>query len=34
MMPGLLSSPGDWLWWSWVFYYLEGASILRMDRLG
>ncbi len=31
---GLVSSPGDWPWSSWRFYYLEDASILRMDRMG
>jgi putative transposase len=31
---GLVSSPGDWPWSSWRFYYLQDASILRMDRLG
>jgi len=31
---GLVSAPGDWPWSSWRFYYLEDASILRMDRLG
>jgi putative transposase len=31
---GLVSSPGDWPWSSWRFYFLEDASILRMDRLG
>src|ERR1039458_9627313 len=30
---GLVSSPGDWPWSSWRFYYLRDASILRMDRL-
>jgi hypothetical protein len=29
---GLVSSPGDWPWSSWRFYYWEDASILRMDR--
>ena len=27
-----VSSPGDWPWSSWRFYYGEDASILRMDR--
>jgi putative transposase len=31
---GLVSSPGDWPWSSWRFYYLEDESILRMDRMG
>ncbi len=31
---GLVSSPGDWPWSSWRFYFLQDASILRMDRLG
>ena len=31
---GLVSSPADWPWSSWRFYYWEDASILRMDRLG
>ncbi|MGD0007471.1 MAG: hypothetical protein ABSE93_02850 [Terriglobia bacterium] len=30
---GLVSSPGDWPWSSWGFYFLQDASILRMDRL-
>ena len=30
---GLVSSPGDWLWSSWRFYFLNDASVLRMDRL-
>lgn len=30
---GLVSSPGEWPWSSWRFYYLEDATILRMDRL-
>ena len=30
---GLVSSPGDWPWSSWTFYYLQDASILRMDRM-
>ena len=30
---GLVSSPGDWPWSSWRFYYLQDASLLRMDRL-
>jgi putative transposase len=30
---GLVSSPGDWLWSSWRFYFLQDASILYMDRL-
>ena len=31
---GLVNSPEDWPWSSWRFYYLEDASILRMDRMG
>jgi hypothetical protein len=31
---GLVSTPGDWRWSSWRFYFLNHASILRMDRLG
>jgi hypothetical protein len=30
---GLESSPGDWPWSSWRFYFLHDASVLRMDRL-
>jgi hypothetical protein len=30
----LVSSPSEWPWSSWRFYYLEDASILRMDRRG
>jgi len=30
---GLVSSPGDWPWSSWRFYFLHDASVLRMDRL-
>jgi putative transposase len=30
---GLVSAPGDWPWSSWRFYFLQDASILRMDRL-
>ena len=30
---GLVRSPGDWPWSSWRFYFLQDASILRMDRL-
>ena len=29
----LVSSPNEWPWSSWRFYYWEDASILRMDRL-
>jgi putative transposase len=29
---GLVSSPGDWPWSSWRFYFLQDASILRMDH--
>jgi putative transposase len=31
---GLATSPGDCPWSSWRFYYLQDASILRMDRMG
>jgi len=30
---GRVSSPGDWPWSSWRFYFLHDASVLRMDRL-
>ncbi len=30
---GLVKSPADWPWSSWRFYYLEDASILRMDHV-
>jgi hypothetical protein len=30
---GLVSSPGDWLWSSWRYYFPHDASVLRMDRL-
>jgi len=30
---GLVSSPGEWPWSSWRFYYLEERSLLEMDRL-
>ena len=30
----LVSTPGEWPWSSWRFYFLNDASILRMDRLG
>jgi putative transposase len=30
---GLACSAGDWPWSSWRFYFLQDASILRMDRL-
>ncbi len=29
----LATSPGDWPWSSWRFYYLEDRSTLEMDRL-
>ena len=29
----VVSSPGDWPWSSWRFYFLHDASVLRMDRL-
>jgi putative transposase len=31
---GLVSSPAEWPWSSWRFYYLEDRSVLEMDRLG
>ena len=31
---GLVSSPGDWAWSSWRFYFLQDASLLAMDRVG
>ncbi len=31
---GLVSSPENWPWSSWRFYFLQDTSILRMDRLG
>jgi putative transposase len=30
---GLVSSPGDWPWSSWRYYFLHDASAVRMDRL-
>ena len=30
---GLVSSPGDWPWSNWRFYFLHDASALRMDRV-
>ena len=30
---GLVNSPGEWPWSSWRYYYLQDASVLRMDRL-
>ena len=30
---GLVAHPGDWPWSSWRFYFLDDASVLRMDRL-
>lgn len=30
---GLVTSPDKWPWSSFRFYYLEDASVLRMDRL-
>jgi hypothetical protein len=30
---GLVSSPGDWAWSSWRFYYLQDTSLLAMDRV-
>jgi putative transposase len=29
---GLVSSPDQWPWSSWRFYYVDDASILEMDR--
>jgi REP element-mobilizing transposase RayT len=29
---GLVKEPGNWPWSSWRFYFLDDASILRMDR--
>jgi hypothetical protein len=28
---GLVTSPGEWPWSSWRSYYLQDASILRMN---
>ena len=30
---GRVSSPGNWPWSSWRYYYLNGVSVLRTDRL-
>ncbi len=30
---GLVSSPEEWLWSSWRFYFLQDASILEIDRV-
>jgi putative transposase len=30
---GEFTGPGDWPWSSWRFYYLQDASILRMNRM-
>ncbi|HET9179046.1 MAG TPA: transposase [Terriglobia bacterium] len=30
---GLVSSPREWPWSSWRFYFLEDESIMAMDRL-
>jgi len=30
---GLVSSPGDWPWSSWRFYFLEDTSLITMDRV-
>jgi hypothetical protein len=30
---GLVNCPGDWPWSSWRYYFLQDASVLRMDRL-
>jgi hypothetical protein len=29
---GLVSSPGDWPWSSWRFYFLEDTWLMAMDR--
>jgi len=29
----LVSSPSEWPWSSWRFYFLQDASIMAMDRL-
>ena len=31
---GLVTQPGDWPWSSWRIYYLNDASLLRMNRVG
>jgi hypothetical protein len=33
MRRGLMSSPSDWVWSSWRFYFLDDESILRGDRV-
>jgi REP-associated tyrosine transposase len=30
---GLVASSGQWRWFSFRFYHVEGASVLRMDRI-
>jgi putative transposase len=30
---GLVKQPGDWLWSSWRFYFLNDASLLAMDTV-
>jgi putative transposase len=34
VMRRLVSSPAEWVWSSWRFYYLEDRSVLEMDKLG
>ena len=29
----LVSSPGEWPWSSWRFYFLQDESIIAMDRM-
>lgn len=31
---GLGSSPGEWVYSSWRFYFLQDASSMEMDRAG
>jgi REP-associated tyrosine transposase len=33
VMRRLVSSPSDWPWSSWRFYFLEDKSIIAMDRI-
>jgi putative transposase len=33
VMRRLVSSPAEWPWSSWRFYYLEDRSVLEMDKL-
>ncbi|TAM83659.1 MAG: hypothetical protein EPN47_05995 [Acidobacteria bacterium] len=30
----LVSSPGEWSWSSWRFYFLEDSTLIAMDRVG